>query len=93
MKKQILSVTVIFAMLLSFISTGFARVSANTVFDTSKFTPYYSANLSTADPAAESLSAHWGMNRDGTMLVRNGTDSNWSQNCKTDKAILYYNVK
>lgn len=93
MKKQILSVTVIFAMLLSFISTGFARVSADTGFDTSKFSPYYSANLSTADPAAESLSAHWGMNSDGTMLVRNGTDSNWSQNCKTDKAILYYNVK
>lgn len=93
MKKQILSVTVIFAMLLSFISTGFARVSANTGFDISKFSPYYSANLSTADPAAESLSAHWGMNSDGTMLVRNGTDSNWAQNCKTDKAILYYNVK
>ena len=93
MKKQILSVTVIFAMLLSFISTGFARVSADTGFDTSKFSPYYSANLSTADPAAESLSAHWGMNSDGTMLVRNGTDSNWAQNCKTDKAILYYNVK
>ena len=93
MKKQILSATVIFAMLLSFISTGFARVSASTAFDTSKFTPYYSADLSTTDPVPESLSTHWGMSGDGTMFVRNGTDSNWAQNCKTDKAILYYNVK
>ena len=67
--------------------------SAATV-DKSKFTAYFSEDMSTVDPTPADFDSYWTLNGNGDGLVYKDMGlSDWSNQTRKNMATLYYNVK
>ncbi len=69
-------------------------VASAATIDTSKFTAYFSEDMSTTDPAPADLDRYWETTTDGDALKYKDMGlSDWSNQTRKNMATLYYNVK
>ena len=69
-------------------------VASAATIDTSKFTAYFSEDMSTTDPTPADFDSYWGPTTDGDALKYKDMGlSDWNNQTRKNMATLYYNVK
>ena len=69
-------------------------VASAATIDTSKFTAYFSEDMSTTDPTPADLDRYWETTTDGDALKYKDMGlSDWNNQTRKNMATLYYNVK
>ena len=69
-------------------------VASAATIDTSKFTAYFSEDMSNTDPTPADFDSYWGTTTDGDALKYKDMGlSDWNNQTRKNMATLYYNVK